>query len=435
MANTTIPKQHYVTIQYREDAATAEGLLGFASPYTKDAAFEKRKRTQDQWAYGYGVDVKIDENDDITVTGSGQQGGYGYRKVDAGTLFMSKCYPIIVNNELLEGFQIAKSVRHGGSWGSGNVVWRIADPRGFELEISSSNFAAMLGCTTMINGVIQGKCLWGRNGKDNILLPETSDVYQEAASHTTKIAKKVSLKDVKIGDTVEVLSNKVKKEDSICQFLGKYFFLEVEEGTSDDLGYQYHNGLYNFAQEQTERYLFKSKADGSYFVLSNPKLIDIVCQVETPLDRNEIAKNVTGELGRDVGISDTHFLVLISPTKINLSTVKTDLVPLSETLTNEWPKIDGYYMDKILCEHDGKYWLPTRNHHNTTGVTFKEVDLSELGQNRIRTKSHSTTSGSGYYSRTYREDVTKVIDVSDIKPYRVTVTANGIIGKVYNMGW
>ncbi|MEI7556192.1 hypothetical protein, partial [Candidatus Chlorohelix sp.] len=66
-----------VTVQYRGDANNEDGLLGFASPSSKDAAFEKSKNTQDNWAYGYGSTVTIDDEDNCTVTGGGTRGGYG----------------------------------------------------------------------------------------------------------------------------------------------------------------------------------------------------------------------------------------------------------------------------------------------------------------------------------------------------------------------
>jgi len=90
MASTTvIPTKLYSTIQYRADSS-AEGKLGFISPYTKDAAFAKRKSTQDNWAYGYGIKVEISDEDDITVTG---QGGGNHRAGtwDAAALFMANC--------------------------------------------------------------------------------------------------------------------------------------------------------------------------------------------------------------------------------------------------------------------------------------------------------------------------------------------------------
>lgn len=117
MAATTIPKKMYVTVQYRGDTNNEDGLLGFASPYTKDAPFQKRKSSQDSWAYGYGVEVQIDGEDNISVSGKGRRGGYGSgEEWDAAMLFMTNCYPRIIDNAPVDGFQIAKSVRRYG-WG------------------------------------------------------------------------------------------------------------------------------------------------------------------------------------------------------------------------------------------------------------------------------------------------------------------------------
>lgn len=197
----TIAKQLYVTIQYRKDAKNEDGHLGFASPYTKDAAFQKRKATQDSWAY-CGSKITIDENDDITFTANANSG------VDAASAFIGGWYPKIVDNDPVEGFEIAQSIRRYGWSGSGNVVWRITDPRGFDLEISSDNFASIISCVDMQKGKIAGKCVWGREGSKNVLLPEVSEPFQEALVRTKKVNSKVSLKDVQLGDTVEVLTAK-----------------------------------------------------------------------------------------------------------------------------------------------------------------------------------------------------------------------------------
>ena len=132
----TLPDKLYVTVQYREDSSSVDGLLGFASPYTKDAAFRKRKLTQDGWAYGNTEAVIINEDDSMHINGAIKL------RIDPVALFMGNCAPKIIDNVLVAGFTIAKSVRRSSGWGgSGNVVWRIADPRGFELEIKSENFA------------------------------------------------------------------------------------------------------------------------------------------------------------------------------------------------------------------------------------------------------------------------------------------------------
>ena len=121
-----IPEKHYVGFQHRNEGDQI--VLGFATPYATDSAFKKRKSTVDSWANGYMNMKAKDPNRRQTE---------------------------ILDNELMSGFEIARSVRSHG-WNGGNVLWRIADPRGFELEISSANLASILDCATVINGVIQG---------------------------------------------------------------------------------------------------------------------------------------------------------------------------------------------------------------------------------------------------------------------------------------
>jgi hypothetical protein len=100
--------------------------LGFATPYEPNLkAYEKRKSTIDSWVRSYyTTPVKIE--------------------------------PIIIDNVPLDNFKIAESVRRV-YWGGGNVVWRIQDPRGFELEISSANLARIIDCVTIQHGVKGGE--------------------------------------------------------------------------------------------------------------------------------------------------------------------------------------------------------------------------------------------------------------------------------------
>lgn len=443
MNTTTIPKQHYITIQYRKDASIESGHLGFLSPYTKDAAFRKRKETQDRWAYGYGTTVTIDENDDITVTGGGKQGGYGHMDVDASTLFMTNCYPIIINNELTEGFQISKSVRRSGSWGGGgNVLWRIADPRGFELEISSSNFAAMLNCVTIENGVIKEKCLWGRNGKDNILLPESSDIYQSAEKLTKKISENILLKDVKVGDTVDLLIKNNRKEENIYQYFGKYFFLVAEQQEDNVLsGRRYYggNGHFIFNQKQVERYLMKDVKSGKYEVFSTPKVLSIVNSIEIPMDKMEIAKEVTAWFSRENYISDISNLILVSPTKIKLDSVTTELIQFDEVIDTSWPLSDFHHPDAIVNDFDDKFWLSGNENsgYDSVGNRIKTPQLRQIElnitNNELTVKrmeiSNSGRSWVSHYTNITRKDFT----FDQLKMYRLQVTANGIKGKVYRL--
>ncbi len=432
----TIAEKLYVTIQYRGDTNNADGLLGFASPYTKDEAFRKRKHTQDHWAYGYGVSAEIDDEDNVTVTGEGTRGGYGASatKWDASMLFVTGCYPRILKNEPVNGFEIAKSVRRYGWNGGGNVKWRITDPRGFDLEISSENFASVLACSTMVNGVIQGKCVWGREGKDNILLPESSEPYIAASELTTKMNKKVSLKDVKPGDTVELLNNNVDKEQAICEYLGKHFFL-CSSGYSIDDGYTYGGWQFN---SQSEGYLFRSK-DGTYFSVKTPKVIDIVTQCATALDRNDIAKEATAYLASTPGakVDNIYGCVLITPTKVKPGGVTVGLEPITTPLDNSnWPMVDNYYPETIVCQDGNQLYVSERSSDsNKKGPTLTTID--EIVDAKVKFKlTKVANEHRGFYSYHQRDHYTKVqvdTDTAPMKKFRITVTANGLTGRVYKV--
>lgn len=202
-----IPENHYVGLQLRKenhvknDAGKWVGtdvMLGFATPVASDKAYEKRKATVDSWAKNYQNAMA---NDDPRRAG--------------------QVYP----NELAPGFEIAKSVRRSG-WNGGNVVWRIVDPRGFELEIPSANLASILDCSTVVNGVIQERCIWGRDGSTNILLPENSEPYQEFVKLTQlkdqAESKVVSVKDLKPGNIITLASGEV------VEYLGKFYCVKHE---------------------------------------------------------------------------------------------------------------------------------------------------------------------------------------------------------------
>lgn len=168
-----IPTQHYVGFNKRGDH---EIPLGFMTPDGTDDSAKKRKATVDQWAKGQSWQNKI---------------------------------PLpaqVFENKPLSGFKFGNSVRHGGGWGQGTVKWRIEDPRGFELEISSPNLQQIMEISTIECGEILDKCIWGRLKNENILIPVTSEVYKTAQLNTERAGKSASLKDLNIGDHV-VLQN------------------------------------------------------------------------------------------------------------------------------------------------------------------------------------------------------------------------------------
>lgn len=86
----------------------------------------------------------------------------------------SKGYEEIVDNTPVKGIYVGSSVSR---WSTSNKLFRVEDPRGFTVEIPTDNLSTVLHHTTVVRGVIQEECVWGRDGGNHILLPVNSEPY------------------------------------------------------------------------------------------------------------------------------------------------------------------------------------------------------------------------------------------------------------------
>ena len=88
------------------------------------------------------------------------------------------------------------------------MVWRILDPRGFELEISSANLMGIIESVGILaGGVIDRNCVWGRMGAQNILIPEGSELWEKYLSDSKKTkAMSNRVTNYVVGDRIK-LSN------------------------------------------------------------------------------------------------------------------------------------------------------------------------------------------------------------------------------------
>lgn len=164
-----IPESHYVGFQKR----SSDGVpLGFMTIEGTDKASEKRKATVDAWARG---NTWQSHNKQATLP--------------------SKTF----ENKPLVGFKMGKNISYGSGWDSRHDKWRIEDPRGFELEITSGNLEEIMKLCTLERGEILDQCIWGRLGQENILIPLESEVYKTATANTDRINSKGTIKDAKPG--------------------------------------------------------------------------------------------------------------------------------------------------------------------------------------------------------------------------------------------
>lgn len=214
-----IPDQHYIgfVLNRSSNGQMNKLPLAFMTPYGTDKAFEKRKQTVHAWV---------------------SRSHHGKQVID----------PVIVKNEPLVGFRILGCVQR-----MGGHKWRVEDPRGFELEISSDNFLTLVEEGVLDRGEVLESCIWARGQSDNYLLPISSELYREAISATTLSVKNVSLREVKLGNTL-TLQNGTKG-----QYLGKLTFVTRQ---------------YNDASDLLERYALLGD-DGKLILLSGLKVAEI----------------------------------------------------------------------------------------------------------------------------------------------------------------
>lgn len=112
-------------------------ILGFAVPYGTTKAEQKRIDTVNRWANN---------------------------KEDSR----------IIENKPTRGFKLLEVVSR---YSTSNKLFRVLDPRGFELEISSDNLLDLALASTIVKGEIIEECVWAQHG-GVYLIPTSSDLYQ-----------------------------------------------------------------------------------------------------------------------------------------------------------------------------------------------------------------------------------------------------------------
>ena len=131
-----LPEKYYVGFSRRDP--TDSHVLGFATPMDNTKAFEKRKETVDRW--------RSKEQE-----------------------------PVEIENKPLPGYFFKAIVSR---YSTSNKFFRVHDPRGFDLEISTDNMLHLLTTGIVMQGKLMGNYIWARRGAENWLLAEDSEQYR-----------------------------------------------------------------------------------------------------------------------------------------------------------------------------------------------------------------------------------------------------------------
>lgn len=358
-----VPKRIYINYQKRKEHDD-NVKLGFATyADQEDKPFEKRKSTIDSWADR--------ERYEYVRHADGRS-----KRIEKEPEFPAE----FIDNKPRIGFKIPRHVRRWG-WNGGNVLWRVEDPRGFELEIASENMGQMLMHCTIVEGEIQGECVWGWNktgGSKVVLLPVNSEPYQEALNDTILHNSTVSMKDVNIGDRI------VLKNGAEGVFYGKHWFLTInymkgttyagwgrpspgpypltEDGLATTYGYDGQEAVPNNKH-------FLKLDSGDWYVQSGFKVALIKEKIDTPLEKKQAWDEIDQSLMNGKHITESFDMTnVIGMGEIAMimnkhERGKFNLVPATMSEVKERAETSRY-STIVVFNHEGKKFIDYVSRYN-----------------------------------------------------------------------
>ena len=364
--NVKIPAKHYVGMVKRQHDDLP---LGFITPWGEDAAAQKRIATVDNWS----------------------KSGY----------YTGKALPsMTIDNVPMNGFRMTSDIR-SSSYG-GVDKWRIEDPRGFELEITSDNLAQLLSVGVIDRGEILDQCVWARSGQSNVLLSTSTEEYKEAVENTAVAEMKADWKDVKLGNTV-LLQNNVRGV-----WLGRQHMLTHR--------HYHHQEDYNknqFVPSDKSFHLIwidepidgYQKYNHSLLVVSSPKLASIVdhstlTEAEAELKSNELLQDKLCKV-ETPGYHDVIAFSFGAPKLGTVATLSMEPVEIASeaVLTDRVKRVGsgsgGVYT--VSDNHVSRFTYQHNYHSNNTNLVLSHYDRNLFNQNHMAGIYHLTQNRS-YWS-------------------------------------
>lgn len=199
----------------------------------------------------------------------------------------------IVENIPTTGFSIGDSVSR---WSTDNKLFRVKDPRGFTVEVPTGNIATLLHHTTVVKGIVDEACVWGREGNSHILLPVNSEPYLITLDQMDTLENKlISIKELKVGDWVKFFN-----DDNEYYYTGKMRGTWNLRGTRRDYSYYsrkpdtYSEEIVVKDDKWTELFLYKYpwSKDGDKWATSSPskpKIVQVIRNEKMSIESKNIS--------------------------------------------------------------------------------------------------------------------------------------------------
>jgi hypothetical protein len=305
------------------------------------------------------------------------------------------------------GFKMSGDIRRNIQ--GGQDKWRIEDPRGFELEITSTNLSMLLADTTLEKGEILDKCVWARENGQNLLLTVESEEYVEAVRMTKIATSNASWTDVKIGNVI-VLQNGITG-----RYLGRMHTLDIVRQSMESESSNMSDKMLHFVLSDKTEHSYPKTITRELHLIASPKLSSIADHSEISMVEAEVLANeaISNE-DCYVSCSGYRNVFLAAANPIKLDKCRFLLVDADDTSTDIWKS--SYYSTSsvyLVRMKDGILGLPhtDSNGHNTISPVREE--LFAQGLYSIATKP-AVRSHRHYGRSNVRDTVYIKVDPADV---------------------
>lgn len=377
-SKVTIPEKHYLGMVHREGH---DCPLGFITPWGEDAAAKKRMKTVDDWCNSN-------------------------RK---GALPAS-----VMENTPMLGFKMSGDIRRGMR--GGQDKWRIVDPRGFELEITSENLSMLLADTTLEKGEILDQCVWAREGGQNLLLTTVSQEYIEAVKMTEIATSTASWKEAKLGYTV-TLQNGIRG-----RYLGRmHMVMEKyrDESNERDNLIEAPGKLMHVILCPTTEHTYPAGVCREVHFIANPRLSSVepgdeITVADAELEANDAIRDPKCYVVKN-GYRDITLLAANAIKDLSWRLVLDDVDPDADPWDRTYREPE--YLARL---QDGALGYCRKSGSDHTIFLIREDDLAKGVYDHLMAPHVPSSSYSGYYGRNSGprwQAVTRKIDPSDVVSY------------------
>lgn len=275
-----------------------EDDLAYMSSYEENKEGEilsnvvKMQTTGRSWAWKAPINIyKLKEN---------AKNSYDYERDEKNNVIVESVIPArngeeaVIDNIAIKGFYIGSSVAR---WSTSNKLFRVKDPRGFTVEVPTDNIATLLHHCTVVNGIVQEECVWGREGNNHILLPVNSEPYLITLDQMDMLDNKIiRVKDLKAGDWVKFF-----EDDREFYYFGKVKVTwSVTPYNYNSLGYWSYQRTKVFGEtvlvkddKWVDVFLYKyshQQDDDKWYTVhpSKPKIVNILKNEKMDVDKDNI---------------------------------------------------------------------------------------------------------------------------------------------------